>query len=201
MSSQQKSNTIAVTRAEDQDSFTNNRDIRPEERWHTTLANLAVKYRNQASELSEKMDRAGYGARKKHIIFGLTPVVVSVLVSCIAALWAHEDNRFVVVPLSGIGAIFSAVHTFFNMGGRAESFWRYAALYGSVVAMVDTEISRDPDYRMPPDAFFATLRSEMCHLNGTAPQLPGKGCCGCTKYPGKQPLPQPLEHGSATYAV
>lgn len=183
------------------ESFVNNRDARPEERWHGSLDNLARSYRDTAANASELHDRAGYGARKKHIIFGLPGPIMSIVVASIAALWQHTDNRFVLVPLSSLAAIFTAVHVFFDMGGKAEKYWNYSAQYGGVVAFVDATLARDIDWRTPPDAFFAELRTRMGNLNGTAPQLPGKGTCGCSKYPGKVELPKPTQQGDMFYEM
>jgi hypothetical protein len=183
------------------EAFDNNRDYRPEERWHATLDNLARSYRDAATISSELHDRAGYGARKKHIIFGLPGPLIGIVVTCIAALWQDLDNIYMIVPLSSLGAIFTAVHVFFDMGGKAEKFWSYSAQYGGVAAFVDATLARDIDFRTPPDAFFAEVRTRMGNLNGTAPQLPGNGCCGCSKYPGKVDLPKPTQAGSMRYDV
>lgn len=186
---------------EEEDSFNNNRDARAEERWHVSLDNLARNYRDVAATSSELHDRAGYGARKKHIIFGLPGPIMSIVVTCIAALWQDPDNVYVLVPLSSLAAIFTAVHVFFDMGGKAEKYWNYSAQYGGVAAFVDATLARDIDFRIPPDAFFAELRTRMGNLNGTAPPLPGKGTCGFSKYPGKVPLPVPTQKGDMYYEL
>ena len=183
-----------ITRGEGEDSFFNNRDIRPEERWHLSLSHLAEKFRDQAAAASELHDRAGYSARMKHRIFAIPAPVIALLVASISGMWIEDcdgDNtsRFVIIPLSTIGAIFATVHTVLNMGGRAEQFWRYAALYGALVVRIDRELARDPEWRTPADAFFAEIGTAMTNLNATAPQLPGKGCCGCSKYKGVPPIP------------
>lgn len=192
---------IKITRLDDEDRFSNNRDARSEERWHDSLENLAKSYRDTAVVLSEKHDEAGYKARMKHIVFGLPGPIIAILVSVVAALWNSPDAQLLVVPLSALGAIFSAVHTFFDMGGRAERYWSYSALYGGIVSTVDATLARDIDFRRPPDEFFAEVRTQLGHLNGTAPQLPGKGCCGCTKYESGKSMPslQATQKGSLHY--
>lgn len=193
--------TIDIINGDNGDAFDNNRDARPEERWHSSLDNLARSYRDAAAKNSELHDRAGYGARKKHIIFGLPGPITAIVVSCIAALWQDTDNVYLIVPLSSLAAILTAVHVFFDMGGKAEKYWSYSAQYGGVVAFVDATLARDVDFRTPPDAFFAELRTRMGNLNGTAPQLPGKGTCGCSKYEGPVPLPEPTKKGSQFYQL
>ena len=176
-------------------------DARPEERWHASLDNLARRFRDSASVNSEKQDRAGYGARMKHIIFGLPAPLVAICVSTLAALWDSPDARFVVAPLSAAGGIFAAVHTFFDMGGKAQRHWEYSARYAGICSKIDATLARDIDFRIPPDAFFAEVRTELGNLNGSAPQLPGKGCCGCSKYDGAKPLPEPTQMGEFTYKM
>lgn len=183
------------------DATDNHHDIRPEERWHTTLDQLAREYRDVSAVASEQHDRAGYGARMKHIVFGLPAPVIGIVVAAVAALWISPDAVYFVVPLSSIGSIFAAVHTFFDYGGKAQSHWDYSARYGGVCSKIDATLARDVDFRTPPDAFFAEVRTELGHLNGTAPQLPGKGCCGCSKYESKKPLPAPTRDGAFHYEV
>lgn len=191
---------ITIDRLEDEDRFSNNRDARPEERWHESLENLAKSYRDSAAVQSELHDRAGYGARMKHLIFALPAPVIAVVITCISALWTSPDAVYLVAPLSALGGIFSVVHTVLNLGGKAERYWMYAALYGGIVATVDATLARDIDFRIPPDAFFAEVRTKMGELNGNAPQLPGKGCCGCSKYEGKPMLPAPTQKGDFHYS-
>jgi hypothetical protein len=179
----------------------NNIDVRPEERWHASLDQLARNYRDVSASSSEEHDRSGYGARMKHIVFGLPGPVISLVVACVSALWVSPDAIYLIVPLSTLGGIFGAVHTFFDYGGKAQAHWTYAASYGGVCSKIDATLARDIDFRIPPDAFFAEIRTELGHLNATAPQLPGKGCCGCSKYDGKKPLPAPTQDGDMKYRV
>jgi hypothetical protein len=182
------------------DPTNNNRDVRPEERWHASLVSLAKEYRDQAAVASERHDRAGYKARMKHLVFALPGPVINLVAASVSALWDDtENNKYLIVPLVLVGAVFSTVHSVLNLGGKAEKFWRYAALYGGVVARVDKDLARDPDWRTPADAFFAELSTNMGNLNMSAPQLPGKGCCGCSKYEGIRPLPQPTREGELSY--
>lgn len=178
-----------------------NHDSRPEEKWHLSLDQFARNFRDSASNASELHDRAGYGARKKHIIFGLPGPLIGIIVTCIAALWENDDSRYLLVPLSAIGSIFAAVHVFFDMGSKAEKHWNYSAQYNGVVSFVDATLARDVDFRIPPDAFFAELRARMGNLGATAPQLPGKGTCGCSKYDVPPPLPKPIQNDSQFYTV
>ena len=105
-------------------------DARPEERWHGSLEQLARQYRDVSAVASEEHDRSGYGARQKHIIFGLPGPLISLVVASVAALWQDPDSIYLIVPLSTLGAIFGAVHTFFDYGGKASSHWNYASQYG-----------------------------------------------------------------------
>lgn len=190
---------VAIRREADEDRFSNNRDARPEERWHRSIEQTAREFRDHAAQAQEMHDRSGYSARMKHLFLSLPGIITALSVSAIASLWRDEDSAYLIVPLSLIGATLTSVHTALNLGGRSELFWRYSALYGGVVAEVDTELSRDVDWRTPPDAFMAKLRADMGHLNGSAPQLPGKGCCGCSKYEGTKPLPKPTRTGNVYY--
>lgn len=178
-----------------------NVDHRPEERWHRSLDNLAREFRDNAAKMSELQDRAGYTARMKHIVFGLPAPIIAVLVTCLAGLWDSPDAKYVVAPLSAIGGIFSAVHTFFDMSGKAQRHWSYSSLFGALVSKIDATLARDINFRIPPDAFFAEVRTEMTNLGGTAPQLGGKGCCGCTKYEHPPSLPPPTRTGSFHYEI
>ena len=176
-------------------------DARPEERWHGSLEQLARQYRDVSAVASEEHDRSGYGARQKHIIFGLPGPIISLVVATVAALWTDPDSIYLIAPLSTVGAIFGAVHTFFDYGGKARSHWDYAARYGGVCSKIDASLARDTAFRIPPDAFFAEVRTEIGHLNATAPTLPGKGCCGCSKYDAVKPLPAPTQTGSTQYKI
>ena len=169
----------------------NNHDVRPEERWHESLENLAMSYREVAATNAEMQDRAGYGARMKHIIFGLPGPIISLSVAMISSLWVDTENVYLIAPLALVGGTSTLVHNFFDLGGKAERHWDYSARYSGFCSKVDATLARDIDFRTPPDACFAEWRSELGHLNSTAPQLPGKGCCGCSKYSGKKPLPAP----------
>lgn len=181
------------------ESFKNNFDARPEERWHTSLDQLARQYRDIAMKSSELHDRAGYGARMKHIIFGLPGPILSIITACIASLWTDVDNIYVIVPLSSLAAIFSSVHSFFDMSRKAERHWNYCAQYGDIAAAVDLQLGRDVDFRTPPDTFLMEIRTRLGNLHASAPQLPGKGICGCKKYAGKVPLPKPIQNASMIY--
>lgn len=181
------------------DSFHNNLDARPEERWHSSLDQLARQYRDVCTLSSELHDRASYGARMKHIIFGLPGPILSIVTASVASLWTSADNIYVIVPFSSVAAIFSAVHSFFDMSRKAERHCNYSAKYADVAAMVDLQLGRDIDFRTPPDMFLTEIRTKIANLQGTAPQLPGKGSCGCTKYNGNVPLPRPIQTGSMIY--
>ena len=177
----------------------NNIDIRPEEKWHESLDNLARKYRDHAATQSELQDRAAYGARMKHIIFGLPGPLISLSVAMISSLWTLEQNVYVIAPLSLVGGTATMIHNFFDLGGKAQQHWDYASRYGGVCSKIDAALARDPDFRTPPDASFAEWRTELDHLGATAPVLPGKGCCGCSKYDGKKALPAPTQEGETFY--
>lgn len=182
---------IEISREDEEDRFSNNRDMRAEERWHASLELLAKRYRHEAVTMSELYDRAGYSARMKHLIFGMPPPVIALSITLVSTLWIDPNNVYLIAPLGAVAGISSAVHSFLDLGGKAQSYWSYAASYGKVVKQIDTTLARDIDFRTPPDAFFAEMTTEMTNLNGNAPQLPGKGCCGCTKYQGKPSLPEP----------
>lgn len=158
---------------------TNNRDHRAEERWHQSIDMLAREWRDSCAEQSKEHDKAGYGARMKHIIFGLPAPLTAIVTSTVAALWDSPDVKYAVVPLSGLAAIFSAIHVFMDMAGKAELHWNYAAQYGGVASKIGAQLSRDVDFRRPADEFMAETRMEVGNLNASAPQLPGTGCCGC----------------------
>lgn len=175
------------------------RDARPEEKWSLPFDNLAREYRDVAAVLSEEHDRAGYGARLKHIVFGLPGPVIGIVVSGAASLWRSPDAVYLVVPLSSLGAIMTAVHVFLDMAGRAQLHWTYSAKYAMVVSRIDTTLARHVNFRIPADAFFAEIRTEMNNLGEKAPQLPGKGCCGCKKYDSKKALPAPTRAGDIYY--
>lgn len=177
-----------------------NIDDRDEEAWHSSLDNLTRKYRDTAVVQSELQDRAGYTARMKHIIFGLPAPVIAVVVTCVSALWEDTDARYVIAPLSAVGGIFASVHTFFDMSGKAEQHWSYSALYSALTNKIDATLARDTKFRIPPDAFLAEVRTELTHLNSTAPHLGGQGTCGCKKYKSPPPLPTPTQSGDIHYA-
>lgn len=189
-----------MSHSDDEITITNV-DHRPEERWHKSLDNLAREYRDNAAKMSELQDRAGYTARMKHIVFGLPSPLIAVFVTCLTGLWDSPDAKYIIAPVAAIGGIFSAVHTFFDLSGKAQKHWSYSALYGSLVAKIDATLARDIHFRIPPDAFFAEVRTEMTNLNSTAPQLSGKGCCGCTKYEHPTSLPAPTRSGSFHYVI
>lgn len=181
------------------ESFNNNFDIRPEERWHGSLDQLARQYRDIAMTSCELHDRAGYGARMKHIIFGLPGPILSIITACIASLWNDVDNIYVIVPLSSLAAIFSSVHSFFDMSAKAQQHWNTSSKYGDIASAVDLQLGRDIDFRTPPDTFLVEIRTKLGNLHATAPQLPGKGFCGCKKYAGKVELPKPIQNASMIY--
>lgn len=158
---------------------TNNQDYRAEERWHQSIDTLAREWRDSCVEQSREHDKAGYGARMKHIIFGLPGPVTAIVTSTVAALWDSPDVKYAIVPLSGLAAVFSAVHVFLDMAGKAQLHWNYSAQYGGVANKIGAQLSRDVDFRRPADEFMAETRMEVGNLNASAPQLPGTGCCGC----------------------
>lgn len=177
----------------------NNIDSRAEEAWHRSLDNLARSYRDTCAQNAELQDRAGYSARMKHIVFGLPAPVIATVVTCVTGLWDSTDAKYLIAPLSAVGGIFAAVHTFFDMSGKAEKHWSYAARYGGLRNKIDATLSRDINFRIPPDAFFAEVRTELTNLDSTAPQLGGKGVCGCKKYKTPPPLPAPTQSGAFHY--
>lgn len=177
----------------------NNIDARPEERWHRTLDNLAREYRNFAARQSELQDRAGYGARGKHVLFGLPGPLIALTVSLITALWPSPESVYVIAPLSMVGGASTLIHNFFDLGGKAQRHWDFAARYDSVCARIDATLARDIDFRTPPDAAFAEWRTDIGHLNASAPQLPGNGCF--RKFSGKEALPVPKPAGETLFEV
>lgn len=177
----------------------NNIDTRPEEAWHRSLDNLARSYRDTCAINAELQDRAGYTARMKHIVFGLPAPIIATVVTCVSALWDSSDAKYFVAPISALGGICAAVHTFFDMSGKAEKHWAYAALYSGLRNKIDATLSRDINFRTPPDAFFGEVRTELTNLDTTAPQLGGKGVCGCKKYKTPPPLPAPTQSGTFHY--
>lgn len=157
----------------------NNMDYRGEERWHASIDALARQWRNVCEDMSLKHDKAGYGARMKHWIFGLPSPIATLVCSAVAALWESPDARFFIVPVTCLAAIFSVVHTFLDMGGKAQRHWDYSARYGGICSKIDVQLVRDVDFRRPADEFIAETRTEIGNLNSNAPQLPdSKGCCG-----------------------
>lgn len=166
---------------------TNNRDHRAEERWHTSIDSLAREWRDSCMEQSKEHDKAGYGARLKHLVFGLPAPVTAIVTTAVAALWDSPDIKYAVVPLSSLAAIFSAVHVFLDMAGQAQLHWNYSAQYGGVASKIGAQLARDVDFRRPADEFMAETRVEIGNLNASAPQLPGTGCCGCSPREGTVP--------------
>lgn len=177
----------------------NHIDSRHEEAWHRSLDNLAKSYRDTCAVSSELQDRAGYSARMKHIVFGLPAPIIATVVTCISGLWDSTEAKYVVAPLSALGGIFAAVHTFFDMSAKAEKHWTHAARYNGLKNKIDATLSRDINFRIPPDAFFAEVRTELNNLDSSAPQLGGKGRCGCSKYKTPPPLPPATQAGTFHY--
>jgi hypothetical protein len=106
------------------------------------------------------------------------------------------------MPMVCVGTICSVIHSTLGLAGRATSHEHYANLYAGIASHVDYSLARDPDWRTPADAFFAEVRTRMGNINASAPQLPGAGCCGCTKYESdKIPLPPPTVSGGTQYGT
>lgn len=157
---------------------TNNMDVRPEERWHESVDRLAREWADFCGKKHAAHEKAGYGARAKHVIFGLPMPIVTIIVSVVTPLWDSSDSKYFVAPATGLAGIFGAIHTFLNMGGVAQRHWDYAARFNAIKSKIDRELARDIDFRRPADEFMAETRVEIGNLEGTAPQLPGR-CCGC----------------------
>lgn len=173
------------------DAIDNNLDRRGEERWHRSLETHARTIRASCVRSSAVQEKAGYGAKAKHVILGLPGPIIALIVAAVAALWDDQDSRYFVVPFSLVGAVFNAVHVFLALEGKAERHWMFSALYGGVVSKIDAQLCRDPDYRRPADEFMAEINSEVGFLNGNAPQPP-KGTCGCFPEKKEDP-PEPPE--------
>jgi hypothetical protein len=166
---------------------TNNRDHRAEEKWHASIDSLARDWQESCVEQCKEHDKAGYGARMKHIIFGLPGPLMAITTASVSALWESPDARYVIVPASALAGIFGAVHVFLNMAGKAQLHWGYSAQYGGIASKIGFQLARDVDFRRPADEFLAETRAEIGNLNGHAPQLPGTGCCGCSHRGGPVP--------------
>ena len=180
----------------------NNRDHRAEEKWHESIDNLAREWRESCVEQCKEHDKAGYGARLKHIVFGLPGPVMAIVTASVSALWESPDARYFIVPASAIAGVFSATHVFLNMAGKAESHWNYSAQYGGIASKIGFQLARDVDFRRPADEFLAETRAEIGNLNGHAPQLPGTGCCGCRHRGGPVPgleSPEEIEERRALH--
>lgn len=163
----------------------NNMDYRGEERWHASIDALARQWRNVCEDMALKHDKAGYGARVKHFVFGLPAPITALVTTAVVSLWDSEDSKYFVVPATCLAAILSTVHTFLDMGGRAQRHWDYSARYGGICSKIDVQLVRDVDFRRPADEFIAETRTEIGNLNSNAPQLPdGRYCCsrlfGCS---------------------
>ncbi len=155
----------------------NNRDKRGEERWHETIHTQVMQWAEECGLVAEKHDNAGYGAMFKHVVFGLPGPIATISLGVVAGLWDDPDSKFLILPVSGMAAISTAVHVFMNMGGRAQKHWDFAARYKSIKIDVNRELSRDIDFRRPADEFMMEISSNMNSLNASAPPLPGSGCC------------------------
>lgn len=169
---------VAYIRNNTRQRIMNNRDARGEERWHASIDALARRWKKSCASAAKAHDAAGYKARTRHIIFGLPAPVTALATAAVSALWESEDARYFVVTSTTIAAIFSAVHTFLDMGGRAQRHWDFSARYGGIASKIDYQLVRDVDFRRPADEFLAETRQEIGALNANAPQLPNPaGCC------------------------
>lgn len=169
----------------------NNHDIRGEERWHASINSLVCDWRDQCVIQSRRHDIAGNKARTKHIVFGLPAPITSIVTACVAGLWVSPDAVFFILPATALATVFSVVHVFFDMGGKAEKHWGFSARYGGVASKIDLQLARDVDFRRPADEFMAETGTEINNLNANAPQLSGKGWCSCSKCYGKDGVPLP----------
>lgn len=169
---------VAYIRNNTRQRIMNNRDARGEERWHSSIDALARRWKKSCVSAAKAHDAAGYKARSRHIIFGLPAPVTALATAAVSALWESEDARYFVVTSTTIAAVFSAVHTFLDMGGRAQRHWDFSARYGGIASKIDYQLVRDVDFRRPADEFLAETRQEIGALNANAPQLPDPaGCC------------------------
>jgi hypothetical protein len=156
----------------------NNQDHRGEERWHESLHAKVMEWGASCAVFAKKHDEAGYKARFKHIVFGMPAPVTTIVTGAVAALWESPDARYFVVPAAAVAAIFSAVHVFLDMGARAQRHWDYAARYSEIAGCIELQLARDVDFRRPADEFMIEILTNIAHLGGSAPALPGVGCCG-----------------------
>jgi hypothetical protein len=155
-------------------------DARGEERWHTSIEELAKEWRNNCDTLAVKHDSAGYKARMKHLIFGLPAPITSLVVTAVAGLWLSPNAKYFIVPASCVAAVFSVVHVQLNLAGKAQQYWDFSARFGSMASKIDHQLVRHEKFRRPADEFMAETRVELGNLQAYAPQLPGNGCCGCS---------------------
>lgn len=154
--------------------FFDNRDFRGEERWHLALENLAKEWRDSCMENAHAHNKAGYWARRRHIILGIPAPVTSLVTAAVTGMWDDPNLKYFVIPATCLASIMAVFHTYLNLGGRAERHWAYAAWYESVAAKIDLQVHRDIDFRTPADVFLTETRMEMGSLGMHAPQLPGK---------------------------
>lgn len=168
-------------------------DTRGEEKWSEKLEVLASDWRDACTHNSKRHDLAGYKARMKHLILGLPAPIATIVTGAVSALWESPDARYFIVPVMGVTSILGLVHTYLNMGGKAQRHWDFAARYGGIVSKIDMQMVRGRKFRSPADAFMAETRVEVGNLNANAPQLPGRGCCGCTDVEEERELVRPEE--------
>lgn len=167
-------------------------DSRGEEAWHPALEEQALVTRAFALAQSVEHDKAGYRARKKHLIYGLPGPIIGVAVACVSSLWDQPESQYLVAPLAAVGAILTTIHTFMNMGGKAQQHWTYNALYRNVADEISALLSRQKQFREVPDAFMARVNTMLNHYKSTAPQLPGTGCCSLNPPEDAAPMPEPV---------
>ena len=171
----------------------NNGDYRKEERWHASIDKLAREWRNACAENSKRHDLAGYKARMKHLILGLPAPIATLTTAAVAGLWDSPDNKYFIVPTMCVASILNLVHIYLNLGGKAQQYWDFSARYGGMAGKIDALLCRDVDFRRPADEFMAETRAEIGNLNGNAPQLPGRGCCGCSDFEREEIIEPPTK--------
>jgi hypothetical protein len=178
----------------------NNHDHRAEERWHGSIDRLVRDWRAACLANSRIQDNAGYNARWKHIVFGMPAPIATLVTAAVAGLWQSEDARYFVVPLTCVAAVFSVVHTYLDMGGRAQQHWNFSARYGSVANRIDMQLCRDIDFRRPADEFVTEVMVEVGNLNTYALKPPPRGFWGCGEYDPLVVVPEPDEEARAVLA-
>lgn len=161
-----------------------------EEPWSVDLEHWVLYVRQIALTSMQEHDAEAYRLQRLHVLFGLPPVLVPLVMTFVSAVMGEWQYDYIVSScLFLVSGISGALYKWMNLGELYTLHATFAARYYDLAMSIDAEMTRSRRFRRPADVFVTELRLNVQQMKVHAPAL-GSWQCGCLPFCGATPLIQ-----------